>query len=58
MTPFWADYHYYPVMQFKAPKQPSSMKSNIQAHTSASGLEETDNTLWKNFQDAQAHRTK
>jgi hypothetical protein len=45
MTPFWANYHYHPVMQFKAPKQPSSLKSEIQADTFAAGLEETHQTL-------------
>ena len=57
MTPFQADYHYYPVMQFKAPKQQSSLKSEIQAHTFAAGMEETHHTLSKNLQEAQAHQT-
>jgi hypothetical protein len=39
MTPFWANYHYHPVMQFKAPKHISSLKSEIQADNFAAGLE-------------------
>jgi hypothetical protein len=58
MTPFWANYHYHPVMQFKAPKQPSSLNSEIQADTFAAGLEETHQTLRKNLQEAQANQTK
>jgi hypothetical protein len=58
MTPFWANCHYHPVMQFKAPKQPSSLKSEIQADTFAAGLEETHQTLRRNLQEAQAHQIK
>jgi hypothetical protein len=58
MTPFWAYYHYHPVMQFKALKQPSSMNSEIKADTFAAGLEETHQTLRKNWQEAQAIQTK
>jgi hypothetical protein len=58
MTPFWANYHYHPVMQFKAPKQPSSLNSEIQADAFAAGLEETHQTLRKNLQEAQANQTK
>jgi len=57
MTPFWANYHYHPVMQFKAPMQPSSLNSEIQADTFAAGLEETHQTLRKNLQEAQANQT-
>jgi len=58
MTPFWANYHYHLVMQFKAPRQQSSLKSEIQADTFAAGLEETDQTLRKNLEEAQACQTK
>ena len=58
MTPFWANYHYHPVMQFKAPKQPSNLKSEIQADTMAAGLEETHRTLHEILQEAQARQTK
>jgi hypothetical protein len=58
MTPFWAKYHYHPVMQFKAPKQPTSLKSEIQADTFAAGLEEIHQTLRRNLQEAQARQTK
>jgi hypothetical protein len=37
MTPFWANYHYHPVMQFKAPMEPPSLISEIQADTFAAG---------------------
>jgi hypothetical protein len=58
MTQFWANYHYHPVMPFKAPKQPSSLKSEIQADTFAVGLEESHQTLRRNMQEAQAIQTK
>ena len=50
LTPLCANYHYHPVLQFKAPKQPSSLKSEIQADTLAAALEETHQTLRKNLQ--------
>jgi hypothetical protein len=56
MTPFWANYDYHPVMQLKAPKQPSSLNSEIQADTFAAGLKETHQTLRKNLQEAQANQ--
>jgi hypothetical protein len=37
MPPSWANYRYYQVMQFKAPKQPSSLKWDIQANTFTAG---------------------
>jgi len=58
ITLFWPNYHYHPVMQFKAPKQSSSLKSEIQADTFAAGLEETHQTLGKNLQEAQARQMK
>jgi hypothetical protein len=58
MTPFWANYHCHPVMQFTAQKQPSSIKLEIQADTIAAGLEETYQTLRKNLQEAQTRQTK
>jgi len=58
MTPFWANYHYHPVMQFKAQKQPSRLQSEIQADTFAAGLEETHQTLCWNLQEAQARQMK
>jgi len=45
-------------MQFKAPKQPSSLKSEIQADTFVAGLEMIHPTLHKNLQVAQAHQEK
>ena len=58
MTPFWANYHYHPVMQFKALKQLSSLNPEIQAGSSAAGLEETHQTLRKNLQEAPANQMK
>jgi hypothetical protein len=58
MTPFWANYHYHLVMQFKARKQSSSLNSEIQADTFAAGVEETQQTLRKILQEAQANQTK
>jgi len=58
MTRFCVNYHYHPVMQFTAPKQPSSLNSDIQADPFAAGLEETHQTLHKNLQEAQANQTK
>jgi len=45
-------------MQFKAPKQPSSLNSEIQADSFAAGLEETHQTLRQHLQEAQANQTK
>jgi hypothetical protein len=58
MTPFWANYHYHAVMQFKAPKQRCSLSSEIQADAFAAGMEETHQTLRENLQEAQANQTK
>jgi hypothetical protein len=58
MTPFWVNYHYNPVMQFKAPKQGSSLHPEIRAETFTAGLEETHQTLRENLQEAQANQTK
>jgi len=44
-------------MQFKAWKQPSSLKSGNQADTFAAGMEETHQTFCKNLQQAQASQT-
>jgi len=45
-------------MQFEAPKQPSSINSEIQADAFTAGLEETHQTLCQNLQEAQANQTK
>jgi len=41
-----------------APKQSSSLHSEIQADTFAAGLEETHQTLRENLQEAQANQTR
>jgi hypothetical protein len=57
-TPFWTNYHYHPVMQFKAPKQPSSLNSEIHADAFTADSEQTHQTFRKNLQEAQANQTK
>jgi len=56
MTLVWANYHYDPVMQFKAPKQPSNLNSEIHADTFAAGFEKTHQTLRQNMQGTQANQ--
>jgi len=41
MTPFWAIYHFHPVMQFKPLKEPSNLRSEMIADVMLAGLEET-----------------
>jgi hypothetical protein len=57
MTPFWANYHYNPTMQFKPPKEPS-FSSQIHTDTWVEGLEETHRLLRENFEEAQARQLK
>jgi hypothetical protein len=57
-TPVRVNYHYHPVMQLKASKQPSSLYWEIQADTFAAGLEETAHSLRRSMQKAQASRIK
>jgi len=57
MTPFWANYHYNPTMQFKPPKEPI-FRSRIQADTWAEGLEKTHRLLRENSEEAQARQSK
>jgi hypothetical protein len=58
LTPSWGNYHYHPVIPCQAPKQPSSLNSEIQAHTVPAGLEETQHTLRKKLMEAQASHMK
>jgi hypothetical protein len=55
MIPFCANYHHHPAMHFKPLNQRSSLNSEIQAHSFTAGLEETDQTLCKTMQEAQAN---
>jgi hypothetical protein len=57
-TPVRVNYHYHPVKQLKASKQPSSLYLEILADTFAAGLEETLHTLCRCMQKAQASRMK
>jgi len=57
MTPFWANRHHHLVMQFMAPKQQSSLISDIEADTVAAVLEKTHQTLHMYVQEAQARQT-
>ena len=52
MTPFWANYHNHPPMQFKLPKTPSNMRSEILADATVSGMEETHRLLRENLLEA------
>jgi hypothetical protein len=58
MTPFWAMYHWHPKMQFRAPKAPANLKSEIQADVVLEGLEEAHRILRENIQDAQELQMK
>jgi len=58
MTPFWANNHYHPPMQFKPPKAPSNMRSEILADATASGMEETHRFLRESLLEAQAWQSK
>jgi hypothetical protein len=58
MTLFWGNYNYQPVMQFKAPKYPPSLRFEILAHTFAAALQETHQILRKTLQEAQANHLK
>jgi hypothetical protein len=58
ITPFWANYLYHLVLQFKALKQQSSLKSEIQAETFAAGLNETQQNLQESSQEAHSNQTK
>jgi hypothetical protein len=58
MTPFWANYHYHPPMQFKPPKAPSNLRSEILADPKASGMEETHRLLRESFLEARVQQSK
>jgi hypothetical protein len=45
MTPFWANYHYYPPMQCNPPKAPLNLRSELLADSTVSGLEVTHRLL-------------
>ena len=58
MTPFWANYHYHPPMQFKPPKAPSNLRSEILADATVSGMEETHRLLRESLLEAQVWQSK
>ena len=58
MTRFWANYHYHPPMQFKQPKTPSNMRSEILADATVSGMEVTHRLLRESLLGAQARQSK
>ena len=45
MTPFWPNYHYHPPMQFKPPKAPSNLRTEILMDATVSGMEGTHRLL-------------
>jgi len=57
MTPFWANYHYHTPMQFKPPKAPSNMRSEILADATVSGMDETHRLLRESLLEAQARQS-
>ena len=58
MTPFWANYHYYPSMQCKPPKVTSNLRIEIRADAMAAGLEETHRLLKEYLLEAQTQQSK
>ena len=58
MTPFWANYHYHPPMQFKPPKAPSNLRSEILADATVSGMEETHQLLRQSLLEPQVGQSK
>jgi len=58
MTPFWANYHYHPSIQFKPPKVTSNLRTEIRADAMAAGLEETHRLLKENLLEAQTRQSK
>jgi len=58
MRPFWANYHYHPPTQFKPPKVPSNMWSDILADATVSGMEETHRLLRESLLVAQARQSR
>jgi hypothetical protein len=57
MTPFWANYQYHPMMQFKPPKEPI-FRSKIQADTLVEILVKSHRFLRENLEEAQARQLK
>jgi hypothetical protein len=53
MTLFRVNFHYHLVMQFKAPKQPAGLNSEIHDDTLVAGFEDTHCTVSKNLQQAE-----
>jgi hypothetical protein len=58
MTPFWANYHYQPPMQFKPSNAPSKMRSEILPDAMVSGMEETHRLLRESLLEAQVQESK
>jgi hypothetical protein len=58
MTPFRANYHCHPSMQFKPPKVTSKLRTEIPADAMASGLEEIHRLLKGNLLEAQTRQNK
>jgi hypothetical protein len=58
MTPFWANYHYHPPMQFKPPKTSSNKMSELLVDATVSGMEQTLLLLWESLLEAQARQSK
>jgi len=57
MTPFWANYHFHPEMQFKRPKAPTIALSEVKADVLLAGLEETHEILRQSLLEAQTRQS-
>jgi len=58
MTPFWANDHFHPGMQFKRQKAPTIAWSVVKADVMLAGLEETHEILRQNPLEAQTRPSK
>jgi len=58
MTPFWANYHYHPPMQFKPPKAPSNLRVEILTDVKVAGMEVTHRLLRESLLEAQVRQSK
>jgi len=56
MTPFWANYHFHPEMQFKRPKAPTIAWSEVKADMMLAGGDETHEILRQTLREAQTRQ--
>jgi hypothetical protein len=58
MMPFWAKFHYHQPIQFKPPKAPSNMRSEILADATVSRMDETHWLFQQCLLEAQVWHSK